>query len=760
MDARASFRLPGEKVFGAGGLGGLGGPGKPPQAMFKALRRLHGHNLENQGLNDLTEAFQSFVTRARFFSVGKLRRTWSHSAVEFMKYRRLLPMILSDGQAFDGGETDDFDAALAFQANTKDDRKIIVTNVSSRVTPPQLQAFFTQFGKIAHCSLPREDGKKTSIFATMGRSTKTCGVATITFKTAEGAQKARDATQEQLMFYNQAMVVQAYVSRKRGGKGMVMSDDSKYDDDRQSMTSSTQSLSSGHGAELISPDDLPPAALERVLAFLPLQDTIRLERVSKKWLETSMKSWSQINSLSLYRDADHSFFTKSHPLRNSQLRAILSRAGAHLRRLDLNGIVHLLDSKALQIIAEHCPNLVELDLSGVRATADALQELSETLPGLRVLSYRDMINANDKALWFLVKGCARSLRVVDLRGSRRMNGRCLRLFGQSLEQLLLDGCSRVDERALEDLCTGAVGLKELRLNECFLLSDENINMMARSLSELQVLTLCGGRFSRLSQDGLMHIARMEQLVELALDYNPLVSDDLLEAVALSLPHLASLSISNAGTDQSITGRGIEAVARMKQLEQVDVSCLAAVKNATLVEMAANLAHLEVLQLRNCVYLGDEGVGALAGCSRLRHLDLSGSMLVTAAAVQQLIKARPADEKEDRPTVTIVVGGTAVDAGQLRVRGSRVAINFSDFSSITGLAASASSMAMAGGEGRMRRSASLHNSDDEDSDDDFESLTAHRSFYMDAVAGEDDSPLDEKEMLEWAEREAKELGLLK
>lgn len=117
----------------------------------------------------------------------------------------------------------DFDAALAFQANLKDDRKIIVTNVSSRVTQPQLQAFFTQFGKVSvccsfpqssfipqrilknystlcnsplvikelnifqvsHCSLPREDGKKTSIFATMGRSQKTCGVATITFKSVE-----------------------------------------------------------------------------------------------------------------------------------------------------------------------------------------------------------------------------------------------------------------------------------------------------------------------------------------------------------------------------------------------------------------------------------------------------------------------------------------------------------------------------------------------------------------------------------------------
>jgi hypothetical protein len=73
--------------------------------MFNTLRRLHGQNLENQGLNNLTEAFQNFMTRTRFLTTGNLRRTWSHGAVEFMKYRRLLPMIVADendiGSAFD-----------------------------------------------------------------------------------------------------------------------------------------------------------------------------------------------------------------------------------------------------------------------------------------------------------------------------------------------------------------------------------------------------------------------------------------------------------------------------------------------------------------------------------------------------------------------------------------------------------------------------------------------------------------------------------
>lgn len=79
--------------------------------MINTLRRLHGQNLENKGLNDLTEAFQSFMTRAKYVSFG-LRRTWSHGAVEFLKYRRLLPMLVSDEHELGSA----IDSKLSFNA--------------------------------------------------------------------------------------------------------------------------------------------------------------------------------------------------------------------------------------------------------------------------------------------------------------------------------------------------------------------------------------------------------------------------------------------------------------------------------------------------------------------------------------------------------------------------------------------------------------------------------------------------------------------
>lgn len=696
----------------------------------------------------MTEAFQSFVTRARFFSVGKLRRTWSHSAAEFIKYRRLLPMLLADGQQFNSAETDDFDASLAFHAKSKEERKVVVANVPSKVTSSQLQSFFSKFGKVSHCSLPRED-RRHSLFGTMPKHTKNCGMATITFKKAEDAAKARNAPREELKFYEQYMVVSTYVSKRKGGKGVVLTDDTKDEMYDLSRASSNQSLASttmsNSGYEGCSLDEIAPNALERIAAYLPVNDTIRMERVSKRCMEASMKSWSLVPKLVLARDCDG--FGKNKPFRNNHLKAILRRAGVHLKSLDVSGIVHLMDEKALEIIAASCPLLEELDLSGVRASWEALCDLGESLTNLKRLTYRDMDNASDKAFWYLIKGCGRCLQFIDLRGCRRLHGRCFRLFGNQLEQLYLDGCLHIDEMALEDLCTCAGGLKELRVNDCYKITDENLSMISRMLCDLRVFTLCGDRFERLTTAGLSHISNMTALVELALDFNPLVNDAFLISVCQEVKHLKTLSLSNAGSDQTLTGKGITAIAQLTELEQLDLSSLAAVRSGVLLEVAYTCRSISLLQLRNCVYLSDDGVKGLVRAKKLRHLDLSGSILITNESVQEFIKGFPTEE--GKKPVTIVVGGTAADPARLSMRGSRVVVDFSDYTSI---------LSMQDAQNASFKIGSM--SDDDLSDDDFENLATHRSFYIDAVCGEEDSPIeDEHELQEWAEREARNLGLL-
>lgn len=172
------------------------------------------------------------------------------------------------------------------------------------------------------------------------------------------------------------------------------------------------------------------------------------------------------------------------------------------------------------------------------------------------------------------------------------------------------------------------------------------------MQDLQVFTICGDRFAYLTLAGMCHISHIQNLVELAyspfsmlfysifsFDYNPLVSDGLLVDICDGLPHLKTLSLANAGSDTAITLAGLSAISKLKELEQLDVSWLAAVR-AKFIQEIASSCPLEVVQLRNCVYLNDEGVSALKSATKLRHVDLSGSILISSEPIQELIQAFP------------------------------------------------------------------------------------------------------------------------
>uniref|UniRef100_A0A0M3HM64 F-box/LRR-repeat protein n=1 Tax=Ascaris lumbricoides TaxID=6252 RepID=A0A0M3HM64_ASCLU len=66
----------------------------------------------------------------------------------------------------------------------------------------------------------------------------------------------------------------------------------------------------------------------------------------------------------------------------------------------------------------------------------ALRNFGDSLPCLRSVTYREMVHVGDKSLWYLFKANGSGLVKVDLRGCRRMKGRCLRLFGPALEQVV------------------------------------------------------------------------------------------------------------------------------------------------------------------------------------------------------------------------------------------------------------------------------------------------------------------------------------
>jgi len=275
-------------------------------------------------------------------------------------------------------------------------------------------------------------------------------------------------------------------------------------------------------------------------------------------------------------------------------------------------------------------------------------------------------------------------------------------------------------------------------------------MISRCLDDLRIFTLSGNGFSNLTTNGLLNLTRLDSLTEIAFDQNPLVSNTVIVGFVDGAPGLRSISLANAGSDTVITEDGLMSIAKLKDIRDLNLSCLAAVTNRFLLAIV-NCPQLRNLLLRSCTFLGDLGILALAACTKIELVDVSGCLLVSNDSVQKLIRSFPVDSESDCcEAITLIIGGTACDQSRLRPRGSRIVLDTSNYSTLGGYTVPSMDTAM-GEKG----------SDEDISDDEFESLNAQRSFIIDALhAQEDDSPIDDQQILEWAEREAQNLGLIK
>ncbi|KAI6179339.1 putative RNA-binding protein [Aphelenchoides besseyi] len=737
-----------------------------PQAMFNTIRRLHGQNLENQGLNNLTEAFQSFMTRARYFTLG-IRRTWSHGAVEFMKYRRLLPMLVQDehelGSAFDTFDIHDR-PTISAQSNKNDERKITVSNVSNRVTLSQIQSFFSKFGIVQHCNFPNEDRRQSiAMYATLPKHSKKPLTVNITFKDENSAVRAKNATSQELKFYGQTMLVTNYVpSRRRTTSsnqttndvtgGIAFACGSRPDDGKLSRSSSLLSVSSSGTlcSQSFPLDDIPARALEIIFRHLNPLDRIRLERTNKSWLEAGAKAWSQCERLSFADDRYlNSFFTNSSPLRHAQFLSILMRCSVNLKVLDISSTTNLLDDKAIEQIGQICPSLESVDISGVRASPDALCLLSESLPHLKSLAYREMKNSSERCFWYLFKGVGGMLEHVDLRGCTHMTGRCLKLLGIHLKELLLDGCTRLTDESMEELCIRCKDLRVLKLNGCYTLTDQSLSLISRHLMSLETFTMAGDQFASISSTSLMSISRLSSLEHLELDYQTAVNSDVISAISDGLPALKSLSLAFCGSDTSVDSQSLKTLAKLTNLREIDLSGLVTLNSETLKTICSGCSQLERVILRSCIYLNDEGVKALDSLKKLELVDISGCILVSSVAVQHLIKAFSAEKDPEADAITLRIGGTVCEPHQVRCHATRICLDLEDYSTLSMSKKFIERFDVQGEE-----------CESDVSDDGFGMLSAHRSFVADALTTEDDAAEMENEKLaEWAAKEAKELGLL-
>ncbi|XP_072984245.1 EIN3-binding F-box protein 1-like [Typha latifolia] len=157
-------------------------------------------------------------------------------------------------------------------------------------------------------------------------------------------------------------------------------------------------------------------------------------------------------------------------------------------------------SASLAVVAKICPQLENIDLSGLTGVTDqGLLPLIESSQGLVKVNLSDCVNLTDTSIATMVKA-----------------------HGSNLKVLNLDGCKKVTDKSLLAVAENCSVIDELDLSRC-MVSDYGVAVLASARQlNLHVLSLAG--CSKVTQKSLPFLANLGQsLIGLNLQFCNLIS---------------------------------------------------------------------------------------------------------------------------------------------------------------------------------------------------------------------------------------------
>lgn len=319
---------------------------------------------------------------------------------------------------------------------------------------------------------------------------------------------------------------------------------------------------------------------------------------------------------------------------------------SHLHTLSLANCRRLTDEAILNI--SHLTSITHLSLDGCRCLTDRCLEATSNLLRLEKLdlSSCDMISnlglkylhsleyLNEISLGWCRSVTDLGLDILTSQPSRKNKLGTLRLARcnitdnglpfltrlQALEELDLNGCSKLSSRALGETLGMLKNLTTLDVSFC-----PNIlrSSWQGKINSLKSIELC---YSSVRDIHLSRLTSLPMLEELNLDSCP-VGDWALAHLADNnvVPNLVSLDLA----DTDISDHGIVHLPKFRKMTKLSLF-YCNITNAGLRHLA-NMTSLEVLNL-DSRDIGDEGLYHLSGLTRLRSLDIFSGRITDQGCV--------------------------------------------------------------------------------------------------------------------------------
>jgi len=222
---------------------------------------------------------------------------------------------------------------------------------------------------------------------------------------------------------------------------------------------------------------------------------------------------------------------------------------------------------------------------------------STTTSTLHLLDLRGSQRLTDRGLLQLAHTPLRSLEVVRLDNCHGITGRGLLAFSRStmLHTLSLANCRRLTDEAVVNVGHLGGSLTCLNLGGCRCLTDRSLEAVGH-LRELRKLDL--SQCDLITDEGLVNLHDLELLDELSIGWCRLISDDGLEILA-EQPNRSKALITLRLARCSITDEGLQHLAKLETLEELDLNGCVRISSAALGETLGKLIHLTSLDVSYC-----------------------------------------------------------------------------------------------------------------------------------------------------------------
>ena len=282
----------------------------------------------------------------------------------------------------------------------------------------------------------------------------------------------------------------------------------------------------------------PQKVLLRILSFLTWQELQRVRRVSGAWRKAADTCLAQYSELHIGR---HHF---PAILEDTTLERLL-RHMPGLRRLSVDWC---LDGQKLDIdvVTQHCRNLLEIDLTRFRLDTWSLEQLCTACPGLKVVKLPWKCDDSDVEVLLRNLPQLRSLNLVHT----KVTGRFLAQSNGSVERLSLSNCYSLKFEHLrmvhllagdpsqETICWKQ--LRELNLSST-MVTAADVTDAFKHFPMLEKLSL--NRCSKIGSTSLLQAALTERLRDLDISHAGSVQISDLLAILSRCPKLERLAFN-------------------------------------------------------------------------------------------------------------------------------------------------------------------------------------------------------------------------